>query len=219
MLTLYGVYRSRASRPLWLLGEIGMPFRHVPVIQAYRLAEPLAAGAPLNTAQAEFLAVNPQGLIPAMEDDGLVMTESMAITNYIARRHGGDLGPANLREEAMLLQWALVGATGIEGPGYEIFAPINEGRAEVPEARAKMDAAARQLRRPFAGLEAALQGSGWLVGGRFTAADIMVAECVRYAQGHPTLMAEFPAVATWLARCHSRPSFKTLWAARLAEPA
>ena len=38
MLTIYGVYRSRASRPLWLLAEIGLPFTHVPVVQSYRLA-------------------------------------------------------------------------------------------------------------------------------------------------------------------------------------
>ena len=45
MLTLYGVYRSRASRPLWLLGETGTPFTHVPVIQAYRL--PACSPAPV----------------------------------------------------------------------------------------------------------------------------------------------------------------------------
>jgi hypothetical protein len=45
MLTLYGVCRSRASRALWLLNETGTPFVHVPVIQAYRLADPAAAGA------------------------------------------------------------------------------------------------------------------------------------------------------------------------------
>lgn len=45
MITVYGCYRSRASRPLWLLDEIGMDFAHVPVVQAYRLADPAAADA------------------------------------------------------------------------------------------------------------------------------------------------------------------------------
>ena len=40
MLTIYGVYRSRASRNIWLALEAGMPFRHVPVIQGYRLPDP-----------------------------------------------------------------------------------------------------------------------------------------------------------------------------------
>ena len=45
MLTIYGVYRSRASRNIWLAEEIGLNFRHVPVIQSYRLADPDAADA------------------------------------------------------------------------------------------------------------------------------------------------------------------------------
>lgn len=219
MLTLYGVHRSRASRPLWLLGEIGMEFAHVPVIQAYRLADPMAADAPLNTAQAAFRAVNPQGQVPAMVDDGLVLTESLAITMYLAQRYGGALGPADLPEEALMLQWALVGATGIEGPAIEILYAVNEGTADTPEGRARIDAAAEKLRRPFARLEGVLSESQWLAGGRFTVADIMVAECVRYAQGHPTLLAEYPVLAAWLARCHARPAFQAMWAARLAEPA
>ena len=86
MITLYGVYRSRASRPLWLLAELGLPFSHIPVIQAYRLkTDPNAADAPLNTATPSYLTVNPQGQIPAYIEDGLVLTESLAITLHIAR--------------------------------------------------------------------------------------------------------------------------------------
>ncbi|WP_457661260.1 hypothetical protein [Sinorhizobium medicae] len=46
MLTIYGVYRSRASRNYWMARELGIPFRSVPVIQARRVADPLAADAP-----------------------------------------------------------------------------------------------------------------------------------------------------------------------------
>ena len=46
MLTIYGVYRSRASRNIWLANELGLTFRHVPVIQHYRLSNALAPGAP-----------------------------------------------------------------------------------------------------------------------------------------------------------------------------
>jgi glutathione S-transferase len=102
MLTIYGVHRSRASRAIWLAKEIGLDYRQVPVIQAYRLADPAAAGAPLNTRSPAFLAVNPNGRIPAIEDDGLVLHESLAINLYLAKRHGGALGPADAAEDGLM---------------------------------------------------------------------------------------------------------------------
>src|SRR5258708_27281202 len=91
MLTIYGVYRSRASRNIWLANELGIPFKHVPVIQHDRLADPQAAGAPLNTRSPEFLNVNPNARIPSIEDDALVLHESLAINLYLTKNHDGQL--------------------------------------------------------------------------------------------------------------------------------
>src|SRR5215467_10573311 len=102
MLTIYGVYRSRASRNLWLAAELGLPFTHVPVIQFYRLAEPAAAGGVLHTKSPEFLKVNPNGHIPTIDDDGLVLHESLAINLYLARKHGTALAPANVGEDGQM---------------------------------------------------------------------------------------------------------------------
>lgn len=214
MITLYGVYRSRATRPLWLLAECGVPFTHVPVIQAYRLRDDAARATVPNTTSADFLRVNPQGQIPAMEEDGLILTESLAITLYLAKRHGGDLGPRDAAEDAQMMQWALFAATGIEGPALEIQMAVQA--REGGQAATALNA--EKLRRPLKRLDGHLAAHPWLVGDRFTVADINTAECVRYAQGHPTLIGEFPAVAEWLARCQDRPAFKAMWAARLAEP-
>jgi glutathione S-transferase len=219
MLTLYGVYRSRASRPIWLLNELALPFRHVPVVQSYRLPDPAAADAPFNTASPSFLALNPQGQIPVLEEDGLVLTESMAICQHIARKSGGPLSPQTGTECALTDQWALFAATGIENPALDILYTHADGLAETPDGAAKIADRAAKLARPFARLEGHLAKSDWLVGDRFTVADIMVAECVRYAQGHSPLMESHPAVKDWMARCQSRPAFKAMWAARLAEPA
>lgn len=215
MITIYGVYRSRASRPLWLLEETGTPFNHVPVIQAYRLKDKADPGAMLNTASPAFLRVNPQGQIPAMQEDGLILTESLAITLYLARRHGGPLGPQDDAETGLMEQWALFAATAVETPALEIMLALQSGGEGVA---AQLAVSAEKLRRPLSRLEAHLADGDWLVGGRFTVADINTAECVRYAQGHPTLLAEFPQVREWLERCQSRPAFKAMWAKRLAEP-
>lgn len=219
MITLYGVYRSRASRPLWLLGETGTPFTHVPVIQGYRLPNPGAPDAPLNTTSAAFLAVNPQGQIPALVDGDLVLTESLAITQHIARCHGGALGAQNPAEAAQIDQWALLAATALETPAVEILYTMADGGDATPEGQANIALNAEKLRRPLARLQGHLAGRQFLVGERFTVADINTAECLRYAQGHPTLLGEFPAVKAWLERCQARPAFQAMLAARMAEPA
>ena len=218
MLTLYGVYRSRASRPLWLLAECDASFTHVPVIQAYRLADEAARATVLNTTSAEFLAVSPMGQIPALTDGDLLLTESLAITAHIARRLGGALGPQTAAEQALMEQWSLFAATGIETPALEIMAALQSGGMDSPEGQAALAVSAEKLRRPLRRLQGHLEIHDWLVGDRFTVADINTAECLRYAQGHPSLLAEFPAVKGWLDRCQSRPAFKAMWAARMAEP-
>jgi glutathione S-transferase len=218
MLTLYGVYRSRASRPLWLLAECAADFRHIPVIQAYRLPNSAAADAPLNTASAEFLAVNPMGQIPALTDGDLLLTESLAMTLYIARTRGGDLGPRDAAELAQMENWSLFAATSVEVPALEILFAAQDG-ATTAEAKGVIAIAAEKLRRPFARLDRHLSTAEYLVGNRFTAADINTAECCRYAQGHAPLMAEFPALDAWMKRCQARPAFQAMWAGRLAEPA
>jgi glutathione S-transferase len=218
MITLYGVYRSRASRPLWLLEECGVAFSHIPVIQSYRLDQPKAEGAPFNTSSPDFLAVNPIGQIPAMVEGDLVLSESLAITLYLARKYGGTLGPQSDAETALMEQWALFAATAIEVPALEILNTASIG-GETAEGQAHIAISAEKLRRPLARLTKALAAADWLVGGRFTVADINTAECLRYAQSHPTLIGEFPAVKAWLERAQARPAFQAMWQKRLAEPA
>ncbi|RRH72592.1 glutathione S-transferase family protein [Falsigemmobacter faecalis] len=219
MIRLYGVARSRATRPLWVLYEADVAFEQIPVIQAYRLAEPRAAGAPLNTASPEFLAVNAQGLVPALQDGDLMMTESLAIAWYLARVYGGDLAPRTPQEEAMALQWGFVGGTAVEDAGLRITKAVTLMGYEAAMKDPAVQADVAALRRPFALIEAGLEGRDWLLGDRFTVADIMLAECVRYAQTATELLAEYPRLSDWLARAQSRPAFVKVMADRAAEPA
>ncbi|SIP96104.1 glutathione S-transferase [Rhizobium sp. RU35A] len=217
MLTIYGACRSRATRTLWLAGELDLAFTHVPVVQAKRLENPLAADAPINTQSPAFLAINPMGTIPAIEDDGVVVIESLAINLYLAKKYGGDLGPKDLVEEAAMLQWALFAATEIEAAALKISAAsLGEQTDAVTAAIAT---AAASLKRPFDVLEKYLTARTWMVGERFTVADINMAEIVRYAQPHAPLFDERPALKAWLERAQARPAFKAMWEKRLAEPA
>jgi glutathione S-transferase len=219
MVKIYGVMRSRATRNHWLAGDMGFPVEMVPVIQHYRLPDPEAPGAMLNTRSPEFLALSPQGAIPVMDDEGFVLAESLAINLYLAKKHGGPLAPADAQEEAEMVQWSLYGAASIEGAALPILYAYAQGRAGTPEGKAEIEAACVALRRPFAVLDAHLAKAGHLVGGRFTVADVGMAECVRFAQSHAPLMGEFPALNTWLLACQARPAFKTMFEKRLTEPA
>jgi glutathione S-transferase len=217
MLTIYGCYRSRASRNIWLADELGIPFKHVPVMQLYRLS-PEAAKSVLHTKSPEFLKVNPNGHVPCIEDDGLVLNESLAINLYLAKKHGGPLAPANLAEDAQMTMWALWAATEVETNALTV---MSHRVAKPPAERdPKLAAAALEaLRAPFAVLDKALAASGYIVGGRFTVADINTAEVVRYAMAAPELFEAAPRVKAWLAACQARPAFKAMWAKRDAEPA
>lgn len=219
MLTIYGVYRSRASRNIWLANELGLDFRHVPVIQHYRLPDAKAPDAPLHTRSPEFLKVNPNGHVPSIDDDGLVLHESLAINLYLAKKHGGPLAPATVAEDGEMSMWALWAATEVEPQSLLIIYHRLGGAPGGVKDPAIADAAVAALRAPFAVLDRALAKTGFLVGGRFTVADINAAEIVRYAQPAPELFETAPRVKAWLAACQARPAFTKMWKARDNEPA
>lgn len=218
-LTLYGVYRSRASRNLWLLGELGARFKHVPVIQAYRLPNPKAKGAPLHTASKEFRAVNPNGLVPALVDGKLVLNESLAINLYIAKKLGGRLAPKDLKEDALMTMWAVWAVTECEPQTIKIL-QNTVGKPEPERDPEAVKAATEALKRPFDVLEAHLAASGgFMVGKRFTVADINTAEVLRYAQGVKALFAKRPHLKAWIESCQARPAYQAMMAKRAEEPA
>ena len=121
MLTIYGVYRSRASRNIWLCNELGIPFNHVPVIQANRVKTPDAPDAPLHTRSAEFLKINPNGHVPAIKDGDLVLNESLAINLYLAKKHGGPLAPANAAEDGLMTMWTIRAAAEVEPHAIQVL--------------------------------------------------------------------------------------------------
>jgi glutathione S-transferase len=217
MITIYGAYRSRASRNIWLLGELGQGFAHKPVLQAYRVKDPKAADAPLNTLSPEFLCVSPAGAIPVMQDEGFALSESIAINFYIAKKFGGPLAPKDAREEAAMLQWAFYGVASVEAQALAIQ-QAHGGKPNSPEGRAAIAAAKEKLIRPLKVIDEHLRAHGHLVGGRFTLADINLAEMIRYAQPEAAFLAGFPALDAWLKACQARPAFQDMWAKRTAEP-
>ena len=218
MIVIHGTYRSRATRPVWLLLEAGVPFELRRVWQAYRTDAPEGEEAPENTRSASFLALNPMGSIPVLTDGGLVLTESMAIALHLARTVGGGLGPRDGAEDARMQAWGFFAATSVEEDALAIRGVYDRGQDATEEGRAEAGRRAEALRRRFGALEARLAREPFAEGGRFTVADILVAETVRYAQGHAAALEPFPALDAWLRAAQARPAFQRMWAEREREP-
>ena len=217
MLTLYGTLRSRATRVVWAAEELGLPYRREMVVFASALPDPKVPDAPLNTASDAFLAVNPMGQLPAMRDGDLCLGESHAICFYMARKAGGAVAPDGPGEEAEALQWAFLAATTIEPQAIEVLYTVMGGTADSAEGQARIAAAKEKLVRPLRRIEAHLQTGDWLVGGRFTIADILMEETLRYVAAAPGAFDGYPALRAWFDRCQARPGFQRMWAARNAE--
>jgi glutathione S-transferase len=195
-LKIYGTPRSRAFRTLWLAQELGLDYDNIPINTSGESRE------------ASYLAINPNGHIPTIDDDGLVVWESMAINLYLAKKYGlGTLYPTTLQGEALTWQWSLWGMTEVERP--VLTAMFN--RALFPEDKrdaAAADAAEEEMQGPLGVLDGAVAKTPYLIGNDFTVADLNVAAILSWARPARIDMTPFPKVADWLGRCALRPAAK-----------
>jgi len=192
-LKIHGIPRSRTFRALWAAEEAGVRYEHIPTDFKEGAKQP------------GFLALNPNGRIPAIDDDGFIMWESLAINLYIAKRYGaGTLYPARLEDEARAWQWSFWGATEIETPLIELVSH----RAALPaEKRDEAIAAAAEakLPRPLAVLDAHLAKAPYLLGDAFSVADLNVAALLYTAWHYKIDLSRWPHVKAWLDGCLVRP--------------
>lgn len=194
MITLYGAMTSRAHRTVWMLKELGLPFEHVPT--------PFMDG---STRKPEFLALNPNGRVPVLDDGGFLIHESMAINLYLARKHGGPLAPAGLHEEALSTQWGFWVVTEIEKP-LLLAAAHRKLFAEGARDEELAQMAIAKLDRPFKVLDAHLATRAHLLGERFTVADLNVATVMDLAPQCGISLHDWPCVDEWHQRCLARPA-------------
>ena len=190
MYTVYGYVKSRAARVLWVLEELGAPYEHVNV----------------GPRTPEVMAVNPSGKIPVLTVDGQAITDSTAIMQFLADRHGDLTYQAGtvdraiqdghthfLLDEMDAILWTAA--------RHSFILPEDKRCPEVKDslkweyARSLERLAARLGERPF------------LIGERMTVADVLAAHCLIWGIG-----AKFPvpegALADYLARMRARPAFQ-----------
>jgi glutathione S-transferase len=196
MLKLFGQARSRASRSLWMLEEIGVPYQHVPV-RPYT-----------ESRSAEYLRINPNGHIPSLDDDGFVLWESLAINLYLAENYASaPLWPEDAKDHGRVYQWSLWAANEIEPR----LVSIAKGLAKNSPDASAVATGLQQLSAALRILEDRLLAP-YLLGEDFTAGDLNLAATLREPgeQGISGIaaidLAPFPNVARWLDRCSARPA-------------
>jgi glutathione S-transferase len=188
-LTIYGDVDSRTMRVLWAANELGLVFRHVP----YRVGDP-ALQSP------EYLKINPAGQIPAIDDDGFVLSESLAIILYLAKKHGTQhFYPSTLREEAEVWRWTLWAQVQLE--------PWVQGDAMLRDVMI----AVREKAKPFvdrslAMFERHLADRLWILGSAFSAADMTVAAVLSPSRAAKLDLSRCPRILDWHVRCYARPA-------------
>jgi len=200
-LRIYGIARTRAFRVLWVAKELGLPYEHIPI----EIAE---AGA----RKPEYLAINPNGRLPAIDDEGFALWESLAITLYLAKKHSaGRLYPGTLEGEARAWQWSLWAVTEVDR-GVNIWSLHAVRLPPAEQDLAKRTEALKVLEAPFKVLEGALAGRPYLLGEEFTVADLNVAAVISRAVDMD--LSATPRLARWLERCLERPAARTALALR-----
>jgi len=200
MLRIYGSAKSRALRVLWMAGELGLIYDHKNWLPR----------AP-ETKTPEYRALNPNGRVPTIDDDGFVLSESMAINFYLAKKHKSPLYPTDPGNEALVLQWSLWETDRLD---RQIVNYCRHTK-DLPEAERKpeiAEAAWKEVVPALDVLEIALTKSAWLAGPSFSVGDLNVAAALYRALSID--LGKWPHVQAWLNRCWERPAAKRARAMR-----
>jgi len=193
---LYGVAGSRALRSLWMLEELGLPFEHIKT--------DFKGG---GTRTPDYLKVNPNGHIPALQDEGLTLFESMAINLYLAMKYNKGLWPSAVEDQARAMQWSFWGMTEVEPHLLQVLlnrVMIPPDRRDEGRVQKGLDA----LKQPFKVLDEALTGNTWLVGNTFSVADLNVAAILSWTKPTKVDLSGYGNLNRWLNTCLDRPAFK-----------
>src|SRR5262244_4328804 len=198
-LRIYGVARTRAFRVLWIAKELGLDYEHVPTEIG-----------PAGARKADYLAINPNGRLPAIDDGGFVLWESLAITLYLAKKHGR-LYPTTLEGEAKAWQWSLWSVQEVDR-GVNIWSLHAVRLPPADRDPQRLTEALKVLAPPFKVLDGALAGRSHLLGEDFTVADLNVAAVISRAIDMD--LSATPRLAQWLSRCLERAAARSALALR-----
>lgn len=196
MLKIWGRTNSvNVKKALWCVEELGLPYERVDAGMQHGV---------VNTPA--YRKMNPNGLVPTLEEDGFILWESHSIVRYLAARHGkGTLWPTDERTRAVANQW-MDWAFSFQGAVRDAFWNLIRTPAD------KRDAAAIERSRAKSGdmagiLDAALAGRAY-VAGAFSMGDIPIGCEVQRWMRLPIERPKLPQLEAWFERLCARPAFR-----------
>jgi glutathione S-transferase len=201
---VYVLFYSPGSVSLavhWLLIELGVPF------EARRLD--LEAK---QHKQPEYLALNPNGRVPALLIDGQPAYESAALVTLLAERHPeAQLSPApGSRARATYVQWIFHLSNTVQPAFRQWFYP--DEAAGAANAEAAKEAARPQIEAAWNRVAAQLASPGpWMGGSSLSALDFLATMLMRWSRNMPRPATTWPAIADYVTRMKARPSFRELY--------
>jgi glutathione S-transferase len=204
MLKLYGQYRSRAFRVVWLCKESDIAFEHVNVsilVEGATCKEPW------------YTAINPNARVPAIDDHGFVMWESAAINLYLAEKYKSPLWPADAKARGRMLQWGFFTANDIEPS----MTTVMQNRVVFPPEKrdpALADQAASALQPRLKLVDEHLAKNRYFGIERWDMADFMVASVCFSFHAMKFDLSPFPHFHKWLMASIERPKAKEAIALR-----
>ena len=196
MLVVHHLGISQSDRIVWLCEELGLEYE---LIRYER--DPVTRLAP-----ASYRALHPSGTAPVITDGDLVLAESGAIVEYIARRYGGGrlfVSPDQANFADFLYWFHFANGSMMPAAIIPLVAQMAGGGGDVATAFSE------RLDRNYAMLEERLGAVSWLAGNDFTAADIMIAfPLTTMRLFAPRDLAPYPNIIAYLARLAARPAFQ-----------
>lgn len=199
MLRILGKASSiNVRKVLWTCAELGLPFE---------LEEWGAGFKPTNTP--EFLALNPNAMVPVIQDGDFTLWESNTIIRYLVSRYGdGTLYPTDARERAIVDQWIDWQASDLNSAWRYPFMSLVR-HSPLHQDSAALKAGCADWTRYMQLLDRHLQSTGaYVVGSHFSLADIPIGLSVNRWQETPLDRPLLPAVEAYYRRLGTRPGFR-----------
>jgi len=199
MLKIWGRVNSvNVKKVLWAAEELGLKYQRIDAGMEHGV-----------TKTPEYMKMNPNSLVPTIEDDGFVLWESHSIVRYLCAKHGaGTLWPTDLQARADAERW-MDWAFSLQNAMRAVFWGLIRTPPEKRDAKA-IEEGRQKSAALLAVPERTLSERPWLGGAGFTMAEIPLGCEVQRWMRVPVERPPYPAVQAWFDRLCARPAFKKI---------